>query len=234
MTMNTTEASAPQRKIVDAFTRTLHALMAVSFGLAYLTSEMDGLRWLHVTFGYTLGAVFLLRLVWSGVGPRRVSLWALGGRLSGIYQMRDFIADLEWPAMLKLVLACSMVALLGCVLPLVVSGYLTYFGMLGEWAEEVHEAFANAMLLAVGGHVATVVLLTRGTSGHAVRPMLTGRLKGKGPDLVEHNLVSVAIFWLLLTASFWSWQTWQYIHDPQFKHQPRWLHPEGGYQEEKH
>ena len=89
------------------------------------------------------------------------------------------------------------------------------------------------MLLAVGGHVATVVLLTWGRTGNPVRPMLTGRVEGKGPDLVKHNLVSVAIVLLLLAASFWSWQTWQYIHDPQFMHQPRWLHPEGGYQEDE-
>lgn len=234
MTNDTATAPAPQRRVVDAFTRTLHALMAISFGLAYLTAEMDGLRWVHATLGYTLGAAFVLRLAWGTLGPRRVSLWALGGRLSGIRQVPELITRLDWPAVLKLVLALSMVALLVCVLPLLASGYLTYFGMLGEWTEEVHEAFGNTMLLVVGGHVATVVLLMRVKSGHLVRPMFTGRVDGKGPDLVKHNLVSVAIVSLLLAASFWSWQTCQYIHDPQFMHQPRWLHPEGGYQEDEH
>ena len=232
MTNDTTVASVPERRVVDAFTRALHALMAVSFGLAYLTAEIDGLRWVHATLGYTLAAAFLLRLAWGAVGPRRVSLWALGGRLSGIRQMGDLIKRLDWLAVLKLTLALSMVALLVCVLPVVASGYLTYFGVLGEWTEEVHEAFANAMLLAVGGHVATVVLLTWGRTGNPVRPMFTGRVEGKGPDLVKHNLVPVAMVLLLLAASFWLWQTCEYIHDPQFMHQPRWLHPEGGYQED--
>ena len=233
MTNETATPSPPQRRVVDAFMRTLHALMAVSFGLAYLTAEMDGLRWVHATLGYTLAAAFLLRLAWGALGPHRVSLWALGGRLSAVRQMPNLITRFDWPAVLKLVLALSMVALLVCVLPVAASGYLTYFGMLSDWTEEVHEAFANAMLLAVGGHVATVVLLTWGESGKSVRPMFTGRVDGKGPDLVKHNLVSVAIVLLLLAASFWSWQTWQYIHDPQFMHQPRWLHPEGGYQEDE-
>ena len=145
MTNDTTVALAPQRKVVDAFTRTLHALMAVSFGLAYLTAEMDDLRWVHATLGYTLGAAFVLRLAWGAVGPHRVSLWALGRRLSGIRQMPNLITSFDWPAVLKLVLALSMVALLICVLPLLASGYLTYFGMLGDWTEEIHEAFADAM-----------------------------------------------------------------------------------------
>lgn len=224
-----TSAPVKKRRVVDALTRTMHALMAVSFGLAYITSEMDGLRWLHVTMGYTLGAVFLLRVVWGLLGPRRVSLWSLGGRLSGIHPLPSLVRQRDGQALLKLMLAFSMVALLVCVLPVVATGYVTYFEWLGEWAEDIHESLANFMLLVVGCHVGTLVLLGMGKHGQPVRPMLTGRVQGQGPDLVKHNLAAAAIALLLLVGGFWTWQSYQSIVDPQFTQQPRWLHPEGGY-----
>ncbi len=232
MQSNMARTSVQQRRIVDAMTRVLHALMALSFGLAYITAETEGLRWVHVTMGYTLGAAFLIRVVWGVLGPRRVNLWALGERLSGIRQLPELIQRYDWQALLKWVLALSMVVLLVCVLPLVSSGYVTYFDMLGEWTEDIHESIANIMVLAVSGHVGAVALLSRTKSGMPLRPMFTGRVEGKGPDLVKHNLASVAIVLLLLAASFWSWQSYQYMVDPQFMHQPRWLHPEGGYEKD--
>lgn len=222
---------APKRKVVDAFTRTLHALMAVSFGLAYLTSEADGLRLLHVTMGYTLGAVFGVRVAWGLLGPRRVSLLALAGRARGLAGAMERVKRFQWQALTTQALALSMVALLLCVLPVVVSGYVTYQGWSGEWTEEVHESLANLMVVAVSGHVGAVVLLTWIGSGRQVRPMLTGSVAGPGPDLVKHDLVALAVALLLAVAGFWSWQTYQHTVDPQFANQPRWLHPLAGYDE---
>ena len=62
--------------------------------------------------------------------------------------------------------------------------------------------------------------------------MLTGYVTGKGPNLVTNNMMAVAIAFLLLIVSLWTWQAYQYIHDPQLTEQPSWLHPVGGYQEE--
>lgn len=231
MQSNTVAPTARSRRVVDAFTRTLHALMAVSFGLAYITAEMDGWRWVHATMGYTLGAAFLLRLVWGVLGPRRVSLRALGGRLKGMDQTLELIKHHDWKAFMKLLLALSMVTLLVCVLPVLVSGYATYFDWFGEWAEEIHESLANLMVLAACGHLGAVAILSWGQRDRQIRPMITGCVEDKGPDLVKHNLGAVAVVLLLLVAAYWSWQTHQYIVDPQFTQQPRWLHPEGGYEE---
>lgn len=232
MQYNTQAVLVPKRRVVDAFTRTLHALMAVSFGLAYITSEMDGLRLVHVTLGYTLGAVFLVRVVWGAVGPRRVSLWVLGEKLRGIGQLAESIRRRDWRSALKTLLAVSMVTLLVSMFPVVASGYVTYFKLLGQWTKEVHELLGNVMVLAVSCHVGAVVLLGLGHFEGQIRPMWTGLVAGKGPDLVKKNLTSAAVAVVLLMVSFWSWQMYQYIHDPQLKHQLSWLHPEGGYQEE--
>lgn len=230
MQNHSAERTVSRRRVVDAFTRTLHALMAISFGLAYVTSEVDALRLVHVTMGYTLGVVFLLRLIWGVLGPRRVSLSVLGGRLAGIRQVLDVIRRCAWQEWLKIVLALSVVTLLLCVLPVVTSGYVTYFEFFGEWSEDVHESLANLMVLAVSGHVVAVVLLSWGQSVRQVRPMITGCIEGQGPDLIQHNLVLVAVALLLMVTGFWSWQAYQYAVDPQLIQQPRWLHPEGGYE----
>lgn len=218
--------------MVDAFTRVLHALMASTFGLAYITSEMDGLRLVHVTLGYTLGLVFAVRVFWGLVGPRRVHLRVLIEKLRGLSDFAQNLQRYDWRSALHMVLAVTVVALLALVLPVIASGYMTYFKLQGQWTEEVHEVFGNMMLLVVSCHVAAVVLLSLGNSERQIRSMLTGYVEDKGPNLVTNNLMAVATAFLLLIISLWTWQVYQYIHDPLLTQQPSWLHPVGGYKEE--
>ena len=231
MQQSSTAPEASKRRVVDAFTRALHALMAVSFGLAYITSEAEGLRLVHVTMGYTLGAVFMIRVTWGVLGPRRVSLKALTSRLATLDHSLEMIKSSDWQGLVKLLLAVSMATLLTCSMPVVASGYVTYLDWLGKWSKEVHETLGNFMMLAVGFHVGAVTLLSMGKNDRQVRPMITGCVPGNGPDLVKHNLVAVALTLLLVVVSFWSWQAHQYILDPQFTDQPQWLHPVRGYVE---
>jgi len=206
--------------------------MASTFGLAYITSEMDGLRLVHVTLGYTLGLVFAVRVFWGLVGPRRVHLRVLIEKLRGLSDFAQNLQRYDWRSALHMVLAVTVVALLALVLPVIASGYMTYFKLQGQWTEEVHEVFGNMMLLVVSCHVAAVVLLSLGNSERQIRSMLTGYVEDKGPNLVTNNLMAVATAFLLLIISLWTWQVYQYIHDPLLTQQPSWLHPVGGYKEE--
>lgn len=226
-----TTMALPQRRVVDALTRALHALMALSFGLAYLTAEMEGWRLLHVTMGYSLGLLFALRLLWAAFGPMRVGLKALRNRVSAWPQVRAMMARLEAGALLQQVLAGSMLALLACVLPLLVSGYATYFEYGGGWTEDIHESVGNLMLAFAGAHVATVLVL-HWRSPNRPRPMWTGLVPGRGPNLVQHNMAAAAWFVVLLVSGFCLWQAHVFITDPQLQHQPQWLHPIGGYSED--
>lgn len=228
-----TVPAASRRRVVDAFTRALHALMAVSFGLAYITSEVEALRLVHVTMGYTLGAVFLIRVIWGVVGPRRVTLKGLTSRLDTLDHTLEMIKSFDWQGLVKLLLAVSMVTLLVCSMPVVASGYLTYLNWLGKWTKEVHETLGNFMMLAVGCHVGAVILLSMGKTNLQVRPMFTGFVAGDGPNLVMHEHVARAFALALLLAviSFWLWQADQYTKDPKLVQQARWIHPQGGYAE---
>ena len=70
------------RRVVDAATRMLHWLMALSFTGAYITADGERWRLVHVTLGYTLAG--LLRPGAVGLfGPRQVRLSVLWRKLQG-------------------------------------------------------------------------------------------------------------------------------------------------------
>lgn len=223
------KGSAGKRRVVDAFTRTLHGLMALSFVLAYISSEVDSFRFVHVTMGYTLGFVVLLRLAWGLAGPRRVHLGPLFRRFPSSSELIENVQELEWKVLLKHLLNLSITIVLISALPVLVSGYMTYFSLLGKWTKEIHETAANFMLVAVICHIGSVGALTLLAPETQMRPMITGYVAGTGPHLVKQNLITVSLALLVMAASFWVWQSYQYAVDPQYLAQPEWLHPVGGY-----
>lgn len=79
-----TPGPVPTRRTVDAFTRTLHALLALSFIGAYITAESEVFRLVHVSLGYTLGGLLVARLLWGLLGPRYVRWTAMWGKLRGL------------------------------------------------------------------------------------------------------------------------------------------------------
>ena len=71
------------RRVVDAATRTLHWLMALSFTGAYITADGERWRLVHVTLGYTLAGLVVARLLWGVFGPRQVRMSVLWRKLPG-------------------------------------------------------------------------------------------------------------------------------------------------------
>lgn len=220
---------APSRRTVDAFTRTLHALMALSFVGAYITAESEIFRLVHVSLGYTLGGLLVARIVWGLLGPRHARLSAMRGKLRGLGEV--------WRSLLKgqgslrqmqnLYMAVSVVAVLLAITPLVLSGYVTYQEWTGEWMEDVHEFFGNVMLMAVLAHILGVVVLSLLRRRNLATPMLTGRVEGVGPDLIQSNHWTLAVVLLAAVLSFWVWQ-WQASPQGQAEGAASWLHPAPG------
>lgn len=220
---------APTRRTVDALTRTLHALMALSFVGAYITAESEIFRLVHVSLGYTLGGLLVARLVWGLLGPRHARLSALWGKLRGL---GDWWRGLRtgrasWRQMQNLYMAVSVVAVLLAIAPVVLSGYVTYQEWTGEWMEDVHEFFGNFMLMAVLAHVLGVVVLSLLRRRNLATPMLTGRVEGVGPDLIPSNHWTLAALLLAAVLSFWVWQ-WQVSPQVPAEGGASWLHPAPG------
>ena len=92
------------------------------------------------------------------------------------------------------------------IVPLTLSGYAVWDEWGGEWLEEVHEFFGNAMLMVVLVHVGLIALLSVLRRKNQALPMLTGRVPGPGPDLAKHNHRALAALVLACVLGFWAWQ----------------------------
>ena len=215
---STASAPAPSRRVVDAPTRLFHGLFALCFVGAYLTADGDHWQRLHVTLGYTLAGLLGFRVLYGLLGPRHARLRLMWRKLVGasawlrsLPQARS-LADIPLQPGQNLLMALAVVALLLIVLPLTLSGYGTYNGwgdfLGGDWLEEVHEFFGEAMLAVVLAHVALIAAFSLLRRKNHAAPMVTGRVEGAGPDLVKRNHVWLAALLLIAVLAYWSWE-WQ-------------------------
>lgn len=206
------------RRVIDAPTRMAHWLFALSFTGAYLTGESEHWRALHVTLGWTMAGLLGFRLVYGLVGPRQARLSALWRRLTGVPGwLRATLQGsaptaAHWRQGQNLLMAVFIAALLGAVVPLVLSGWATYDEWGGEGLnhllEEVHEAAGQLFLLLVLGHLGLLAALSGLRRRNLALPMLTGRTEGSGPDLARRNHRWLAILLLAAVLGFVAWQ-WQ-------------------------
>ena len=76
-----TDPADPKRELVwDLPTRIFHWALAASFTGAYLLSENDPLRSIHVMFGYTVLGLVVFRLAWGFAGSRYARFSSLSFR----------------------------------------------------------------------------------------------------------------------------------------------------------
>lgn len=208
---DSTPLAAPvqgSRRIVDATTRMLHWLMALSFTGAYLTADGDRWQMVHVTLGYTLAGLVVCRLLWGLIGPRQVRLTVLLRKLQGLPGWLRTLATPQaaWRQGQSLVMAPVTALILVLVLPVTLSGYAFWADWGGHWLKHVHEFFGNAMLAVVLAHIALIALLSLLRWKNQATPMLTGRLAGAGLDVAKRNHGVLAVAVLAGVLAFWVWQ----------------------------
>lgn len=211
-------AAPPRRRVVDAPMRMFHALFALCFVGAYASADSEHWRLLHVSLGYTLAGLLGFRVVYGLIGPRPARLSSLARRLAGLgpwlrgLRRRDPAAASAGKSAAPLAMAALMVSLLVIAVPLTLSGFASYqsWGDVvgGDAWEELHEALGTAMLALVLGHVGLLALLSLLRGQNLARPMLSGLVDGRGPDLVRDNRRGLAAALLLGVLAFGAWQ-WQ-------------------------
>ena len=208
------------RRVVDATTRMLHWLMALSFAGAYVTADGERWRLVHVTLGYTLTGLLICRVLWGLFGPRQVRLSVMARKLKGFAPWLKSLGSVNslhslqpaWRQGQNLLMASAGALMLGMVLPLALSGYAVWAEWGGEWLEEAHELFGNAMLALVLAHIGLIVFLSFLRRKNQALPMLTGRAAGSGPDVAKRNHGVLALLLLTCVVGFWGWQ---WIDAPQ-------------------
>lgn len=214
-TTSSRPAVTRSRRVNDAPIRMFHALFALAFAGAWTTGDSESWRALHVTLGYTMAGLLGFRIVYGLVGPRPARFSMMWRRVAGAPAwLRASLRQLARPRSIgwtqgrHLLLSATIVALLVGVAPLALSGYATYADWGGEWLEEVHESFANAMLALVGVHLTVLALSSLMQRRNLARTMFDGRAPGAGADLVPSQRRGLAALLLAAVIGFGAWQ-WQ-------------------------
>ncbi len=210
----------PGRLVTDAPMRMFHGLFALSFVGAYISADSEHWRLVHVVLGYTLGGLMAFRIVYGLVGPRPARFSTMWRKVSGTKAWLKTIQTawrpggtfqaVTWRQAPILGMAMSLLALLAVVLPLTLTGYGTFHewgGDLGvEVFESLHEFLGNTALSLVLLHLALLAGQSYWRHKNLALPMLTGRLEGRGPDLIAHNRVWLAILLLLCVLAYIAWE----------------------------
>ena len=201
-------ARTATRKVIDAPTRVFHWGFALCFLGAYVTSESEKLRQVHVTLGYTMAGLLAFRMIWGLVGPRHVRLGLLWRKLTGApdwfksFRLARSPSDINWRQGQNLLMAAAVVALLFTVIPVTLTGYASLNDWGGKWLKEIHGGAGELYLWLVIGHLTLIMLLSVLRSKNQAMPMITGKMEGVGPDLIrkDHGLIAC-----LLIATITGW-----------------------------
>ena len=184
-----------------------HWLMVGGFILAWLTSESETFRLLHVISGATVLAVATFRLPWGFIGSRYARFVDF---VRGPRAVKDYAAGL-----LKLEPAhhvghnpaggWAIVLLLGLAILTGLSGWANYNDIGGGFLEELHEGLAVTMLTVVFIHVAGVLSGSLMHGENLVRAMLNGRKQGMPGEAIRsaRPLAGALLLAWVAVAGWW-------------------------------
>ena len=183
-----------------------HWLMAGGFCLAWLTSESETWRLVHVVSGSVVIAVAAFRLIWGILGSRYARF---GDFVRGPTAVINYLNSL-----LKLQPAhhtghnpaggWAIIALLGLAIVTSGTGWLMYEDIGGHLLEELHEGLAATMLAVVVVHLAGVFSGSLLHGENLVRAMLTGYKQGS-PDAAIPSARPLIALILLIWIAAASW-----------------------------
>ncbi len=184
-----------------------HWLMAIAFGVAWLTAESESFRLVHVFAGATVFAVAAFRLPWGLIGTRyaRFADFVRGPQAVRAYMSSLFRLEPSHHVGHNPAGGWAIVLLLGLGLLTALAGWATYNELGGDLFEELHEGLATAMLIVVIVHLAGVVSGSVLHGENLVRAMLTGKKKGS-PDAAiasARPLAAVGLLAWIVLAGWW-------------------------------
>jgi cytochrome b len=198
-----------QKLVYDLPTRVFHWLFAGLFLVAFaigkgMDDDSTGYSY-HMLAGLTLGFVVLLRVIWGFMGTRhaRFTGFALQpaellGYLKGILsgdkkRWAGHNPASSWAAITMMLLA----------LGLGVTGYLMTSGAGNEALKEVHELFANALIVIVVLHLTGIVLHTLRHREWIGLSMIDGKKEqAADPEVIPSSKTAFGVILLVLTVIF--------------------------------
>lgn len=195
-----------QRILVwDVPTRMFHWLLVLSFAGAYLTSESERYRDIHVALGYTLLGLIGFRLLWGFFGtryarfrsflfkPGEIAAYArslLKGKPAHYIGHNPLGSVAIW-------------LLLGMGILVGTSGVMLFEDIGGEALEELHEFVSNAILSIVLIHIAGVAVSSVLHRENLARAMVTGFKSADAGQGVGHSYAWLGVIILAAVVAFW-------------------------------
>ncbi|NMG28479.1 cytochrome b/b6 domain-containing protein [Aromatoleum evansii] len=197
--------AATNVRVWDLPTRIFHWSFALCFAGAWLTSDSERLRDLHVMLGYTFAGLAVFRVLWGLVGTRYARF------ASFVFPPRELVSYLKSLLAMKPrhylghnpAGAVAIFAMLGLGALIALSGFATYQDIGGEWLEELHEGAASTMLAIVLVHIAGVVVSSLLHRENLVRAMFTGNKPGAPAQGIRHAHRVVGTALLVAVLGFW-------------------------------
>ena len=184
-----------------------HWLMVGGFIVAWLTSESETFRLVHVVSGSVVIAVALFRLPWGFIGSRYARfIDFVRGPGSVVDYLRSLIRlEPDHHTGHNPAGGWAIVLLLALGIATGVVGWAMYNELGGEWLEDLHEGLAVTMLTVVFVHVAGVISGSLLHGENLVSSMITGHKQGSPEEAIPSARPLAAIFLLVwvAAASWW-------------------------------
>jgi len=177
-------------KVWDPFVRVFHWSLVLTFTVAYLTAEE--LEVLHNNAGYAVLGLVLLRIIWGFAGTRHARFRdfvyppaEVQGFLRDTFRQRAqrYLGHNPAGGLMVIVMLLSLIitTLTGIAFYGAEDGAGPLAMLAGspEWSremlEEVHEFFANLMVVLVVVHIVGVIVESRLHRENLVKAMISGR-----------------------------------------------------------
>lgn len=198
-------ARSERTLVWDLPTRVFHWLLAVTFAGAYLTSDGERLRDVHMLLGYSAAGLVVFRVLWGLVGTRyaRFTSFPLSPRAALDY-LRSLLSFSPRhyfghnPAG-----SWAILGMLALIAGTALTGWANAIEIGPEWLEDVHEAFANATLALIVVHVGAVIVSSLLHRENLPRAMVTGYKPGSGPAAAGTRWF-VAVALVAVIGAFWA------------------------------
>lgn len=215
--------------IWDVPTRLFHWLFAISFAVAWLTSESD--RWLsvHTFFGYLMLGLIGFRLIWGVAGGHYARFTSfLYSPMTGLAYLRQVLPGSGTrylghnPAGSQAVYLLLALGLAVCITGLFTQGGEEQQGAVaglvsvavGRMIKEGHEITAILMLLMVFGHLAGVAVESWLHKENLPRSMVTGMKEAPEEAPASRHYRLIGALMLVAVTAFGGWWFFYALHQP--------------------
>lgn len=195
-----------QRLLIwDVPTRGFHWLQAISFVGAYLTSDSERTRDIHVAFGYIMLGLLVFRLLWGFLGTRYARF------SSFVFKPGEIIAYLlsllkgkpkhylgHNPAGSVAVWLLLSIGLFICV-----TGVMALQDNASEAVVKMHGAATKVMLALILLHLIGVLVSSVLHHENLVRSMITGFKSAEMGEGIQRSYNWLGAMMLVIAVAFW-------------------------------